>query len=87
MPENTIQLRARVLGEVANYSYSLDGGRSFQPLGQPVKLAFSWWKGARPALFAYNTNPAPASPVNGVSGYVDFDWAHYQALPSTARNL
>ncbi len=81
---NTIQLRARVLGEVANYSYSLDGGRSFQSLGQPVKLAFSWWKGARPALFAYNTNPAPTSPVNGGSGYVDFDWAHYQALPETA---
>jgi len=79
---NTVQLRVRVLGETASYLYSLDGGRSFSPLGQPVKLAFSWWKGARPALFAFSTSLAGTSAGNRESDYVDFDWAHYRALSS-----
>lgn len=38
---------------------------------------FSWWKGARPALLAFNTDPGDAA-----TGYADYDWAHYRALPS-----
>lgn len=75
----TIELRARVHGETATYFYSLDGGHSFQPLGEPVKLVFSWWKGARPALLAFNTN------TGSNPGYVDFDWAHYRPLTNDGK--
>lgn len=68
-----IQLRARVMADKAIYSYSLDDGRTFTPLGSPVPLVFSWWKGARPAPFAYNPRT-----ISG--GYVDFDWVRYEPL-------
>ena len=68
-----IQLRARVLINTATYLYSTDGGVSFQPFGTPVELQFSWWKGARPALFAYNNLAAS-------KGHADFDWLHYLPL-------
>lgn len=71
-----IQLRARVQINTAAYLYSTDGGVSFQPLGTPVELQFSWWKGARPALFAYNNLAAS-------KGRADFDWLHY--LPLSAK--
>lgn len=73
----SIQLRARVIGDTATYFYSLDNGQSFQPLGDPVKLVFSWWKRARPAIFAFNTEDHASG-----MGYVDIDWAHYRALSS-----
>ena len=69
----SVQLRARVVVDTATYSYSLDEGRTFQPLGSPVQLVFSWWKGARPALFAYNI-------IAASKGYADFDWLHYTPL-------
>ncbi len=62
-----IQLRLRVDGDGVSYAYSVDEGRSFQGLGGSMPIAFSWWKGARPALFAYSTR------AEG-EGYVDFDW-------------
>jgi Beta xylosidase C-terminal Concanavalin A-like domain len=68
-----IQLRIRVDGDQARYFYSLDDGRSFEPIGVPTPIQFSWWKGARPSLFAYTT--ATADP-----GAVDIDWVHYQSL-------
>jgi hypothetical protein len=68
-----IQLRARVLINTVTYLYSTDGGVSFQPLGKQVELQFSWWKGARPALFAYNNLAAS-------KGHADFDWLHYLPL-------
>lgn len=74
---DVLQLRAEVLGDTATYFYSLDQGKTFLPLGTPVKLAFSWWKGARPALFAYNT-------LGPSKGFIDFDWLHYTRLPDTA---
>jgi hypothetical protein len=51
------------------YSYSLDGGRSFTRLGQPLWLArFSWWKGSRPGLFTFIRG-------NGTTqGSFDVDW-------------
>jgi beta-xylosidase len=66
-----LQLRVQVDGDQARYSYSLDDGETFHPLGTPVQIRFSWWKGSRPALFAYTTEGAG-------SGAIDFDWAHYE---------
>jgi beta-xylosidase len=74
-PHAIVELRARVKINTATYFYSVDGGVSFQPLGKPVELVFSWWKGARPALFAYNDTAAS-------TGYADFDWLHYLPLSS-----
>lgn len=70
---SVLQLRVAVNGDQASYSFSLDGGRSFQPLGPVTPIHFSWWKGSRPALFAYTTQATDP-------GAVDFDWAHYQPL-------
>jgi beta-xylosidase len=69
---NIIQLRVNIDGDQARYSYSLDDGKSFQRLGAATPIRFSWWKGSRPALFAYTTERTDP-------GAVDFDWAHYQA--------
>lgn len=69
-----VQLRGRVDGDHATYSYSMDDGATFSPFGSEVKLAFSWWKGARPSLFAFNTDPSSKK-----FGYVDIDWVHYAA--------
>jgi beta-xylosidase len=71
--QSILQLRVRVEGDQARYSYSLDDGASFQPLGDTTAIHFSWWKGSRPALFAYTTQ-------DGDPGAVDFDWAHYQPI-------
>jgi beta-xylosidase len=68
-----VQLRVRIHDNTASYSYSLDNGRSFHALGHPIALVFSWWKGARPALFAFNTQAAS-------SGFADFDSVDYFPL-------
>jgi hypothetical protein len=47
----------------------VDYGKSSTPLGTIAKLRFSWWKGARPALFSFNTG-------EGAAAFADFDWAH-----------
>ena len=70
----SIELRVRVEGDSATYSYSLDEGHTFQHLGSTVAIKFSWWKGSRPSLFAYTTSDA------GQSGYVDFDWVRYRPI-------
>jgi beta-xylosidase len=69
----SIQLRVKVDGDQAAYSYSLDDGATFHDLGPSTPIHFSWWKGSRPALFAYTTQPSPP-------GAVDFDWVRYQPL-------
>lgn len=68
-----VRLRIQVDGGLASYFYSLDEGRSFHPLGEATPIHFSWWKGARPSLFAYTTSDADPGPV-------DFDWMHYRPL-------
>jgi beta-xylosidase len=73
LTQDVVQLRVRVEGNQARYSYSLDDGKTFQDLGVATPIHFSWWKGARPALFAFTTQPTEA-------GVVDFDWVHYQPL-------
>ncbi|HEY1802931.1 MAG TPA: glycoside hydrolase 43 family protein [Terracidiphilus sp.] len=73
--QTVIQLRVHVDGDQAAYSYSLDDGKSFHQLGATTPIHFSWWKGSRPALFAYTTQSTQP-------GAVDFDWVHYQPLGS-----
>ena len=73
--QNILQLRVRVDGDGARYSYSLDDGRSFQSLGAATQIEPSWWKGPRPALFAYTTESTS-------SGFVDLDWVHNRPLGS-----
>jgi beta-xylosidase len=68
-----VLLRVRVDGDRATYSYSADEGKTFTAVGPAVGLKFSWWKGSRPALFAYTTE------AGGDGGRVDFDWARYVA--------
>jgi len=74
LPGAVLQLRVHVEGDTATYSYSLDDGKSFQQIASPVHLTFSWWKGSRPSLFAYTTAHTAGA------GYIDFDWAHYNAM-------
>jgi beta-xylosidase len=71
--QKNLQLRVCVKGDIAVYSYSLDNGHSFKQLGSPVLLTFSWWKGARPSLFAYTAKVTDP-------GFVDFDWVHYRSV-------
>src|SRR5581483_2294518 len=66
-----LRLRVRIEGDQATYFYSLDRGRSFQQLGSTTPIHFSWWKGSRPALFAYSTESTNP-------GSVDIDWVHVQ---------
>jgi beta-xylosidase len=70
-----VQLRGRVVGDLATYSYSIDDGATFTPIGSEVKLAFGWWKGARPAIFAFNADAGAKT-----HGFVDVDWVRYKAL-------
>lgn len=65
---SSVQLRLDVADETVAYEYSVDEGATFQPLGPRVKLRFSWWKGARPALFSFHTGDAASG------GPADFDW-------------
>jgi len=71
--KSVIELRVRVDGDLARYSYSLDDGRTFHELGVDAEIRFSWWKGSRPALFAYTAQAAEP-------GAVDIDWVHYEPL-------
>jgi len=77
---NTVQLLVRVDGDRALYSYSLDEGRSFHELGAQVPITFSFWKGSRPAVFAFKATAADkvsqTQPDSGHEGWIDFDWTH-----------
>ncbi len=64
---DSLLLRVNVDDEFARYSYSMDEGKTFKPFGTRAKLMFSWWKGARPALFTFTSNQAGG-------GIADFDW-------------
>ncbi len=77
LTQDTVQLRVHVApDQTASYSYSQDG-INFTSLGVPTPIMFSWWKGARPGLFTFNTD---SSAIAG--GIADFDWFHYKPLPS-----
>jgi beta-xylosidase len=74
LPGKALDLRVEVADQTARYSYSLDDGKTFAPLGAPAPLRFSWWKGARPALFTYS-DPGQAKP-----GVADFDGVTVKAV-------
>jgi beta-xylosidase len=74
--EQFVLLRMQVEDEEVQYSYSLDEGKTFRALGSKARMLFSWWKGARPALFTFNTD-ASAAPA----GSADFDWVRFKPLP------
>ena len=46
---------AEAQDEGFSFSYSRDG-KHFQPLGAPFAAHFGYWKGARVALYSYNTD-------------------------------
>jgi beta-xylosidase len=64
-----VQLRLKIAAESVSYEFSLDDGRTFTAFGSPAKLRFSWWKGARPALFSFTT-------ADQAAGIASFDWVH-----------
>jgi len=70
----SLQFRMSIADEAVSYAYSLDEGASFTALGVASKLRFSWWKGARPALFSFNTSADMAA------GYADFDWLRVEPV-------
>ena len=73
---STLQLQLRVKDMAVAYSYSTDDGKTFTPFGpESTPIAFSWWKGSRPAVFAYTT-AAHTKP-----SHIDIDWVHYQPQP------
>jgi beta-xylosidase len=73
----TVSLRAQITrDQSALFSVAVDGDsdQHFQRLGEPVPLRFSWWKGARPALFSYIDPAAQARAGEAGQGCADFDW-------------
>jgi len=66
-----------VENERVSYSYSIDGGRTFQLKGPANHFMFSGWKESRPALFSFNTQ-------NGASGAVEVDWVRCHPLDDVA---
>jgi len=77
---DAVQLRQHVADQAVRYEYSLDDGRSFLPLGEAKAMRFSWWKGARPALFAYSTVGSATS-----RGHVDVDRVQVETLAPAPR--
>ena len=69
----SVVLRMQVAAAQAQYSYSIDGGKTFRELGAKAPMLFSWWKAARPALFTFNSDPHARRP-----GLADFDWLRVQ---------
>lgn len=53
------------------YSYSLDGGATFTPFGEPFAMESGFWKGVRTGLFAYTTSPES-------KGKTYFDYFRYR---------
>lgn len=74
LPAGAVDLRVSVADQAANYSYSRDGGRTFVDMGGGILPRFSWWKGARPALYSYG-DPGQAKP-----GVADFDWVDVRSV-------
>lgn len=68
LTDGPILLRVHIEQETATYSYSLDEGRTFQQLGQPSRIYFSWWKAARPAIFSLTpiAAPGPKEPLTSI---------------------
>ncbi|MET0497719.1 MAG: glycoside hydrolase 43 family protein [Steroidobacteraceae bacterium] len=67
-----VLLRMDVADEQVQFSFSVDDGRTFEQFGPPARMFFSFWKGARPALFTFHTATA------STGGVADFDWLRIQ---------
>ena len=52
------------------YSYSVDGGKTFEPLGESFEMRDGFWKGVRTGLYAYTLGDTP--------GETRFDWFRYR---------
>ena len=76
---DTVQLRMHVADQAVRYEYSLDDGNTFKALGDKSTMRFSWWKGARPALFSYTTDST------ATKGHVDVDWVRIRQLAPERR--
>ena len=74
LTSDAVQLRMHVENEHVSYSYSIDGGRTFQHKGPANRFTFSWWKASRPALFTFSTEP------KGTFGAIDIDWVRCHPL-------
>jgi beta-xylosidase len=74
LPAKALDLRVEVADQTARYSYSLDGGKTFVGLGTAAPLRFSWWKGARPALFTFS------DVGSAKQGVADFDAVTVKAV-------
>ena len=79
---NALVLRMHVEDEQVRFAYSLDEGKTFRDFGTPAAMLFSWWKGARPALFTFNAITADAGAPGGIA---DFDWLHVRKLDTGDR--
>ncbi len=77
---DAVQLRMHVENEHVSYSYSVDGGRTFQHNGPTSRFIFSWWKASRPALFTFSTQ------ANGPTGAIDVDWVRCHPLADIASH-
>lgn len=77
LTKNDLQLQMHVAAGQVTYAYSLDHGKSFEPLGDSSPFYFNWWKAARPSIFNFNTNDTAPKP-----GMIDVDWFHYQPIPA-----
>ncbi|MDE6370640.1 MAG: glycoside hydrolase 43 family protein [Duncaniella sp.] len=70
-----VQLRATLPGgDMMSYSYSLDGGTTFIPLGKEYKVMPGTWVGAKTGIFASTPSVVPSQ------GYADFDWFEIKTL-------
>jgi beta-xylosidase len=77
----SLLLRMQVADEHVRYSYSLDDGKTFRDLGSEAPMRFSWWKGGRPALFTFNSEPSATD-----GGSADFDWVRFaSSIASSAH--
>ncbi|MDE6379636.1 MAG: beta-xylosidase, partial [Muribaculaceae bacterium] len=64
-----IRLEIDTSGNCYKYTYSLDGGQTFRPLGEPFEMRNGFWKGVRVGLYAYTLSEEP--------GTTHFDWFRY----------
>jgi beta-xylosidase len=72
---DVVRLRINVRDGMAQYFYSVDEGKTFAPMGEPEPTFYSWWKGARPAIYSFASNASHTA-----AGYLDVDWVHYKGL-------
>jgi beta-xylosidase len=71
-----LYLRSATDGDQANFTWSIDG-ESWNTTPWNYTLNFGNWRGNRPGLFCWNNRTDKASE----SGWVDFDWFHYETEP------